>query len=70
MCEYKSIPCIKKMGKGYQDIFDEMVKAYAEKLSSRIILSNSAFTLHDFDHHCFNIYKIISYVLFNEEIGL
>lgn len=68
MCEYKSIPCIKKMGKGYQDIFDEMVKAYAEKLSSRIILSNSAFTLHDFDHHCFNIYKIISYVLFNEEL--
>lgn len=46
MCEYKSIPCIKKMGKGYQDIFDEMVKAYAEKLSSRIILSNSVFTLH------------------------
>lgn len=68
MCEYKSIPCIKKMGKGYQDIFDEMVKAYAEKLSSRIILSNSVFTLHDFDHHCFNIYKIISYVLFNEEL--
>lgn len=68
MCEYKSIPCISKMEKGYQNIFDEMVKAYAGKLSSRIIFSNSAFTLHDFEHHCFNIYKIISYVLFNEEL--
>lgn len=67
-CEYKNIPCISNMDERYQKMFDEMVKEYAGKLSERIIISGSAYTLHDFDHHCFDIYKIISYVLFNEEI--
>lgn len=30
-------------------------------------MDKSAFTLHDFDTHCINIYKIISYVLFDDD---
>lgn len=33
-----------------------------------MVIGDSAFTLHDFDHHCFDIYKIISEVLFDEEL--
>ena len=66
MCEYKNIQCIAKMEKKYEDMFDDIVKAYVNRLSSRILLYDSVYTLHDFEHHCFNIYKIISNVLFNE----
>lgn len=66
MCEYKNIQCIAKMEKKYEDMFDDIVKAYVNRLSSRILLYDSVYTLHDFEHHCFSIYKIISNVLFNE----
>lgn len=68
MSEYKKIQCIKKMDEDYLDRFDSIVDEYAPKLSERVITNGSAFTLHDFEHHCFDIYKIISEVLFDEEL--
>ncbi len=68
MSEYKKIQCIKKMDEDYLDRFDSIVDEYAPKLSERVIMNGSAFTLHDFEHHCFDIYKIISEVLFDEEL--
>lgn len=68
MNEYKTIQCIEKMEKEYFDRFEEIVKEYSVKLSDRVIMNGSAFTLHDFEHHCFNIYKIISEILFDEEL--
>ena len=68
MNEYKTIQCIEKMEKEYFDRFEEIVKEYSVKLSDRVIMNGSAFTLHDFEHHCFDIYKIISEILFDEEL--
>jgi len=68
MEEYKKLQCIKKMEKQYKEAFYEIVKEYGGKLSARVVFPGSAFTLHDFDHHCFNIYRIISDVLFDEEL--
>lgn len=68
MSEYKKIQCIRKMEEEYFNRFDNIVNEYAPKLSGRVIMDGSAFTLHDFEHHCFDIYKIISEVLFDEEL--
>lgn len=66
--EYKQIECISKMKPEYLEHFCIIVEEYRGKLSDDIVIENSAFTLHDFDHHCFDIYKNISYVLFDEEL--
>lgn len=68
MNEYKTIQCIEKMEKEYFDRFEEIVNEYSVKLSDRVIMNGSAFTLHDFEHHCFDVYKIISEILFDEEL--
>ena len=57
--EYKQIECISKMKKEYFDKFCTIVEGYREKISDNLVIGDSAFTLHDFDHHCFDIYKII-----------
>lgn len=67
MVEYKKIQCIEKMDEDLKQKFVTIVNEYAPKLSSRIVMDGSAFTLHDFEHHCFNIYKIISDVLFDRD---
>ena len=66
--EHKQIECISKMKKEYFDKFCTIVEGYREKISDNLVIGDSAFTLHDFDHHCFDIYKIISEVLFDEEL--
>ena len=45
-----------------------LLKDIGRKISDNLVIGDSAFTLHDFDHHCFDIYKIISEVLFDEEL--
>ena len=46
-----------------------MVEEYGEKLSTRVVTENAVYTLHDFDHHCFDIYRIISNVLLDEKLA-
>lgn len=66
--EYKQLECISKMKQNYFERFCAIVEEYRGKLSDNIVIENSAFTLHDFDHHCFDIYKIISKVLFDGDL--
>lgn len=68
MDEYKKIECISKMEEDFQNAFEEIVNGYRDKLAKRVVFPGSAFTLHDFEHHCFNIYKIISDVLFDNKL--
>lgn len=68
MNEYKSIECISKMEDDFKKAFEEIVNEYRDKLTKRVVFSGSAYTLHDFDHHCFDIYKIISDVLLDDQL--
>ncbi len=65
--EYKSIECISNMTEEYRNAFFPIVEAYREQLSERLVLGDSAYTPHDFDHHCFDIYKIISEILLEND---
>lgn len=66
--EYKKIECISEMQTEYFERFCAIVDEYRSRLSDKLIKQNSAFTLHDFDHHCFDLYKIISEVLFDRDL--
>lgn len=67
--EYQRIGCIQKMDQQYNKKFKKIVDQYAPKLLDRVVLDNSAFTLHDFNHHCIDLYKIISDVLLDSELA-
>lgn len=67
--EYQKIGCIQKMDCQFNKKFQEIVNVYAPKLSDRVILDDAAYTLHDFNHHCIDIYKIISDVLLDPELA-
>lgn len=61
--DYKKIECIKKLEKHYRDSFFKIVEDYASKLEEKININGNVYTLHDFNHHCINIYKIISDII-------
>ena len=61
--EYKTIECIEKMTEQYKTAFFEIVSYYAPKLPSTLCFDGSIYTLHDFNNHCINIYKIISEII-------
>lgn len=69
MEEYKELACIRNLDEDLKTAFYQIVDNYKNELSPRIIMGSSAYTLHDFDHHCFDIYKIISDVLFDNTIA-
>lgn len=62
---FSEIECIKRMDHGCYNMFMDMLKYYAPKLETRIVLDGSAFTSHD-AYHCLDIYKIISSCLLRE----
>lgn len=61
--EYKNIECIKRLKDQYKNNFFEIVKYYAPKLPEKLVTGGSAYTLHNFNQHCINIYQIISNVI-------
>ena len=61
--EYKEISCIDKLDDQYKKHLFNIVDYYGPKLPERLINENSAYTMHDFNHHCINIYKIISEII-------
>lgn len=69
MVNYGNLECIKKMDEGELKSYNELVEEYSPRLLKIIRMDGSAYTLHDFDHHCFDIYRIISTVLFDERIA-
>lgn len=58
--EYKKLKCYTDMTETYRLQFDEMVKDYGEELNKGVKMGKAVYTLHDFDHHCYNIMKIVS----------
>lgn len=49
--------------------FKNIVLEYADKLNRIVSDGGTVYTLHDFDHHCCNLYKIVSDVILNEEVA-
>lgn len=64
---YTEFECIKKMSADYKKRFENIAEHYAEKLNNVVGDGGSVFTLHDFDHHCCNLYKIVSDVILIKE---
>mgnify|MGYP002516635136 CR=1 FL=1 len=61
--EYKEIDCIKNLDSQYKERFFRIVDQYGTQLPERLVIEGSAYTMHDFNHHCINIYKIISEII-------
>ena len=66
--EYLKIECISRMEEQYLSNLKDIVNYYGPKLSTRIVADGSAYTLHNFNHHCINLYKIISDIIFTEVV--
>ena len=60
---YKRLKCYTEMEDRYKQSFDRLVEHYGEILNNECPISRSLYTLHDFDKHCTNIYKIISNII-------
>lgn len=63
--EYREFLCVKNLNK-YKENFIKIVEAYANDLNDKIQIDGSVYTMHNFNNHCIDIYKIISEVLLDE----
>lgn len=61
--EYKQIDCVKNLDIQYKEHFFKIVDYYGPQLPERLVIEGSAYTMHDFNHHCINIYKIVSEII-------
>lgn len=61
--DYKTFSCIQAMSETDEERFYRIATAYAEKLNAVISNAGTIYTFHDFDHHCTNLYKIISDII-------
>lgn len=62
---YQSFGTYKTMDSHYKTAFDTLVDYYGNILNSNQTKDSTYFTLHDFDHHCIDIYKNIDSYLLN-----
>lgn len=61
---YQELDCYRKMGDEDKRHFDCLVDYYGGLLNAGPARRNVIYTLHDFDHHCYNLYHIIAmYIL-------
>lgn len=65
--ELLKLQCIKNMGSDYTKKWKHIKDVYAPELDQGSIYNPVAYTLHDYSHHCYNIYKIISQVILYPE---
>lgn len=63
---YKDCLCIKKMRDSDKATFDMLVNTYGEILNKGNSKKPILYTLHDFDHHCINIFHIISTIILDK----
>lgn len=57
------LPCIEKMGEHYFKKWENIKNQYASALDRGSIYRPTAYTYHDYSHHCFDIYKIVDKVI-------
>lgn len=67
--EYENYECVKNMGEDYLEKFQDLVKHYGPKLSKNLSKNGSIYTMHDFEHHCCDLFKIISNVILNVNLA-
>ena len=60
---YKKLPCYKKMQSDNKKAFDSLAAYYGTLLNKGPDRGITLYTTHDFDHHCFDLYRIISLYL-------
>lgn len=65
--ELLKLQCIKNMGPDYTKKWEQIKNVYAPELDTGSIYNPVAYTLHDYSHHCYDIYKIISQVILYPE---
>lgn len=65
--EYKSLACYKAMDPAYQEDFNRLAQHYGRMLNQGPAQTITVYTSHDFDRHCFDLYRIISMYLLREE---
>ena len=65
--EYKRLPCYAKMDRADQEEFDKLVQYYGSILNQGPDQTITVYTSHDFDRHCFDLYRIISMYLLQEK---
>lgn len=61
--ELYQLSCIKNMEEKYLKKWENIKNTYALKLDEGPIYRPVAYTYHDYTHHCYNIYKIVSKVI-------
>lgn len=57
---YMRYDCVRFMDENDKKRFEKIIGQYAEELNKIDSSNGTVFTLHDFDHHCRNLYRIIS----------
>lgn len=62
---YKDLACCKNLTPKHRECLDNLAKVYGEQLNGLVKAGGSLFTLHDFDHHCYGLYRIINNSLCN-----
>ncbi len=55
----KDLSWMKKMGEDYLTVWEKLAEKYADRLNEHPIRRETAYTNHDFTHHCKNIYVIL-----------
>lgn len=65
--EYKRLSCYTEMDRTYQEDFDKLAEHYGKMLNRGPAQTITVYTSHDFDRHCFDLYRIISMYLLREE---
>ena len=64
---YKGLNAYSSMCPEHQKFLDHQIENYADKLNKGWPINFTAFTLHDFDHHCTDLYRILSNIILREE---
>lgn len=65
--KYKELSCYKYMSQDDQGKFDDLAKHYGTMLNKGPEQRVTVYTPHDFDHHCFNLYRNISLFILKEQ---
>lgn len=66
---YQKLDCYKNLSSEHKACLDELAAEYGEQVNGLIKSGHSLFTQHDFDHHCYNLYRIISNNLCNMSVS-
>lgn len=65
--KYKNLLCYQGMDTQDQKTFDKLADEYGRMLNEGVHRTLTIYTAHDFDHHCFDLYRIISLYLLKEK---